>query len=265
MSAFAITLAFVLSQPEPELRTPAVYRCPAVEGEGKFFESLVMDYYFDTVCIEPTPGPKAKELAKGHMKFITADKLDTEANRKWRDATIELANGKISPKAWVDRTKNLNETFHWLSNPKTPTLRDATEKVSYRATFAQMLVLCLPGIPCLTADDTWRTRYLPEDDVEMSWVLAMNDYLGPMLYYRTQEPSLATGKMEVIRVDDRPGILAFKQKGKEKTLTFYFNNSENPVHLPGLDPDKMTVTRGIDFDDNDNLVLNGWGSLIVED
>ncbi len=264
MSAFAIAFAIALSQqPEPELRTPSIYRCPAEEGEGKFFESLIVEHYFDQICIEPAPGPKAKELAAGKVKFVTADKIDTEANRKWRDATIDFANGKISPKKWVERTKDLKETVHWLSNPKTPKLRDATSKVSYRATFAEMLVLSLPGVPCFTADDIGQTRYLPEDDVEMSWVLAMNDYLGPMMYYRTQEPYMVTGKIEIIRADEKPGILAFKLAGEEESLTFYFNNAKDPIKLSGIDEEKITIARGIEIDEEGTLTLPGWGSFIL--
>ncbi len=214
-------------------RTPAIYRCPAAEAESKFFERFVEEGGFDAVCIEPAPGPKARRLARGKLKFVSAKAIDTRANVLWRNSTLDFVNGKISPRAWLARTQNLHETVHFLSYPKAPNLRDATGQESGRAVFAELFVLALPGRPCFTADDTGNTRYLPGPGRLESWLLAMED------------PHLVVGKPKVIRADAKPGLLVFRV-GKK---TFYLNNGKAPLTLPKLDLDKMGgISRGLDLE-----------------
>src|SRR5690242_16904559 len=111
-----LTLAlFIALQSDTVERVPAIYRCPAVEAESQFFEKCVGENAFDSYCVEPAPGPKAKAVAKGKVKFVPASVIDTKANAKWRDATIDFCNGKISPKAWLAATANLHEAVHCLS------------------------------------------------------------------------------------------------------------------------------------------------------
>lgn len=261
MIAFAILVA-MSQQAEEATRTPSIFRCPAIEGESKFFPTLVEDE-FDTVCIDPKPGPLALAAAKGKVKFVTPSSIDTKANLRWRNITLDYINGKISPKQWLAQTKNLGETVHFLSSPKTPKLRDATGKDSHRAVFSEMLILCWPGRPCLTSDDIGRTRYLPDPGALMSWILAMNDYRGPMLYYRHDAPFLVTGKPKIIRADAKPGLLIFSQTDGKKTITFYLNNSQKSIDLPPLNLDKATIQIGLNIDTpKPSLYYNSF--LIVE-
>src|ERR1043165_8617387 len=98
----AMALCVALLQDEPS-RTNAIYRCPAVEGESKFFKKMIDESCFDTYCIEPKPGPLATSLAKAaKVKFTVAGKIDTKANLAWRNATVAFANGSISPKQRLD-------------------------------------------------------------------------------------------------------------------------------------------------------------------
>lgn len=246
MIAFAILVAMSQQVEEPT-RTPSIFRCSAVEGESKFFPDVVDDEY-DTVCIDPKPGPLATAAAKGKVKFISAALIDTKANMRWRNATLDYVNGKISPKEWLAKTKNLHETVHFLTSPKTAKLRDVTGKDSHRAVFAEMLLLSLPGRPCLTSDDVGQTRYLPGPGALESWILAMNDYRGPMLAYRYSDPYVVTGKPKIIRADAKPGLLIFSQTNGKKTLTYYLNNSQGFIDLPPFNLDKLTINIGLNVD-----------------
>lgn len=252
-------LATLLLAGQADVRTPAIYRCPAAEAETHFFNRIVEESGYDSVCIEPKPGPKALALAKGRLKFVDAKTIDTPANLNWRNATIAFAGGKISPKEWLKRTSNLRETVHFLSSPKTPDLRTAMSSVpidpgqtfSGPSVFAEFLLLCWPGKPCLTASDTWQTRYLPPPGRHESWVLAMRDFLGPLLYFRAENPFLVTNKPKIIRADAKPGLLVFQQSNGKTTFTFYFNNSYVPVDIPKVDPDKVSgISRGFNLDED---------------
>ncbi len=246
------------------VRTPAIYRCPAIEAESKFFEPLVTDDGYDTFCVEPKPGLSAKEiLALNKVKLTSAAQIDTPANLRWRNATLDFVNGKISPKVWLAKVKNLHETVHFLSNPKTQKLRDATGKKSYIAVFAEMTMLAVPGKACITADDIGATRYLPGPGTEESWLLAMRDWLGPMLYYRAKEPILVYGRAEVVRADAKPGLLELRQKGPKKVVTLFLNNGPSSVELPPMDLDKTTMRLGLDIE-GPKPRLQSWGFLILE-
>jgi len=260
---FAAVLLLARFEDAP-VRTPAIYRCPAAEAESKFFEPLVTDDGYDTFCIEPKPGPSAKKiLAESKVKQILAAQIDTPANLRWRNATLDFVNGKISPKAWLAKVKSLHETVHFLSNPKTPKLRDVTGKKSYVAVFAEMTMLAVPGKACLTADDIGATRYLPGPGAEESWLLAMRDWLGPMLYYRAKEPSLVYGKPEYVRADAKPGLLVIRQKGPKKTITLFLNNGPSLLELPPMDLDKTTMRLGIDME-GPKPRLSPYGFLMLE-
>jgi len=260
MIALAI---FVAMLHEETLRTPSIYRCTTAQGESKFFPGFVDEEPFDTVCILPKPGPKATAAAKGLVKFIGASQIDTKANLAWRNATIDFVNGKISPKAWLAKTKGLGETVHFLSSPKTPLLRPTTGNDSHRAVFAEMLVCAWPGRPCFTSGDIGRTDYLPGPGALESWLLAMNDWLGPMLVYRHDQPFLVTGKPKILRADAKPGLLIFSQTDGKKTITFYLNNAQQPVDLPPFNLDKVTINIGLNVDDTKSkLLYNSF--MIVE-
>lgn len=257
----ALIFAVALLQEAPT-RTPAIYRCPAAEAESKFFPLMLEEDGFDTYCIEPKPGPKATAAIKGKAKLIDSKLIDTPANLKWRDAAIEFVNGKISPKAWLEKTKGLKETVHFLSSPKTQQLREATNKQSFRAVFAEMLILSMPGKPCLTSNDTGQTRYLPEDDVLLSWTLAMRDYLGPMLYMRSRETYVVNGKPNVVRADAKPGLMILSYTTPKYGMTFYFNNSKELVKLPKFDMERMTINLGLDIEE-ETPRLRECGFMIV--
>lgn len=260
----SLLLLHMVQPDEPLVRTPAIYRCPATEGESEKLKELVEDSAFDSLCIDPKPGPQARQAAANKLKFVSPSSVDTTSNLKWRNATIAFARGQISPKEWLKRIKNLHETVHFLSSPATPTLRDATDKDSSRATFSEMLILSWPGKPCLTSTDTWRTKQLPEAGALQSWVLAMNDRLGPMLYYRSHEPAMVKGAPTVLRADSKPGLLIFRQKAGKGSLTMYFNNSTSPISLGYIDWQHMTMDRGVQAEDERDTRLAPAGSLIVD-
>jgi hypothetical protein len=244
-----VTLIALVSMLQDELvRTPAIYRCNTQEGESKFLESIVNEDAYDTFCIEPKAGPNALRLTHGKVKFVSASVIDTKPNLLWRNATIDFVNGKISPKTWLDRTANLHETVHFLSNPKTAKLRDATGQLSHTAVFAEMFLLCWPGKPCLSVDDVGGTRYLPGPGKLESWILAMNDYRGPMLYLRSTSPAVVTGTPKIIRADAKPGLLIFEQHQGEKTTTFYLNNGPNLIEVPLPADDISGIAIGIDLE-----------------
>lgn len=262
LAAVACTLLFASQQPIE--RTPSIFRCTTSEGESKWFAQFLEDEYYDTYCIEPKPGPQAAKLLKeGKFKTITAKEIDTPSNLKWRDLTIDFVNGKISPKKWLTETRKLKATIHFLSSPKTKTLRVATFEESRRAVFAEMLLTSLPGRLCFTSNDTGELRYLPEPGRLQSWYLAMRDYLGPMMYYRFKEPYIVAGKMKVVRADDKPGMLAYTLGKEDRSLTFHFNNGPAQIELPKLDMERTSIVRGLDME-GPRPRLNQFGSVILD-
>lgn len=262
----AVVLALI-QQEEVADRTPAIYRCPASEviANPHRFESLVRNYGFDTYCIEPAPPAAAKELLKKYkLKTIAAKEIDTAPNLAWRNVTIDFVNGKISPKAWLDKTSKIKATIHFLSSPKTRELREATGEVSHYATFAEVFLLAWHGRPCLTNVDIWKTRELPDAGKLQNWVLAMNDWLGPMLYYRHESPFLVTQKPKIISAPSTPGLFIFSTTDGKKTITMYFNNGDKPVKMPKIDFDNTTITRGLNIEEDDSITLREKGSAFVE-
>lgn len=256
-------VALIALRQDPILRTPAIYRCSTAEGESKFLEPMLRDDYYDQYCIEPKPGPSAKRLVTGRTRLVSGSTIDTPANLSWRNATMQFVKGEISPKAWLAKTQRLRETVHFLSNPRTPTLWNETKQYSPRAVFAEMLILAWPGRPCFTADDVGGARYLPDPGKHRNWILAMNDYLGPMMYMRCDEPAMVTGKPQIVRADAQPGLLVFRQTGTKRSLTFYLNNGPKPLPLPPIDLDQTTVTLGLNIDGPNPLLLP-QGFMIVE-
>lgn len=263
---FAVAL---LLQPD---RTPSVYRCPRIEGETEKMHQLIDEEYYDTICIDPAPGPKAKTWGKGKVKFIKPQEIDTPANLKWRNATIAFASGKISPAEWLKRTQGLKETYHFLTSPKTKPLRDELWWVpvdpggtfSARSVFAEMLLLSWPGVPVLCSSDVYSTKAWPEKPGQFeSWILAMNDYRGPMLYYRFSKPDLLAHKPKVLHADSSPGLLTFQSGGGKQTITFTFNNSFEAKPVSISHPEHMTICRGLDLD-ADPPRLNPAGSMIED-
>ena len=258
---FALMVLGSMMIEEPE-RTPSIYRCSASEAESKFFGPLVDEYGFDTFCVEPKPGPLATAAARGKVKFVSASVIDTKQNLSWRNATIDFVNGKISPQQWLSKTKSLGETVHFLSSPKSVGLRSATGEVSSTAVFAEMLLLSWPGKPCLTGDDLGKTRYLPGPGRLESWILAMNDYLGPMLYSRHSFPYWVTGKPKIVRADAKPGLLVFSQTDGKQTKTFILNNSKATMDLPSINLDFVTTNQGLDLEQSKPRLMS-HGFLIV--
>jgi hypothetical protein len=258
MLAF-VAIAAMMQDPEPPVeRTPAIYRCPAAEAESTFWPSLVDEHYFDSYCVEPKPGPKAKQVVKDSklaVKFIQASIIDTPANLKWRNATIDFVNGKISPKAWLARTKASKATVHFLSSPKTPTLREATKQESPNAVCAELLVLTWPGRPCFTADDIWQTRYLPGPGRLQSWILSMNDLLGPAMYGRARDKFLTTQQPEIVRADDKPGLLIYRYKQGKHIETFYVNNGPKPIEINPKMDNVSGICRGLNLDGEKPMLL----------
>lgn len=243
------TLCFFVVLQNDLVRTPAIYRCTTQEGETKFLAPMIEEEAFDAYCIEPKPGPSAAWAAKGKAKFVSARTIDTAANLKWRNAALAFVTGKISPKEWVRRTSGLGETVHFLSSPKTQTLREATGQITRRAVFAEMFLVSQPGRLCITADDIGGTRYLPGPGRLESWILAMHDYLGPMLYLRASTPCLVTGKPRILRADAKPGLLIFEQRQGAKSVTFYLNNGPDLLDLPKVDPEHLAgVAIGMDLE-----------------
>lgn len=223
---------------------------------------------FDQYLIEPKPTPQMLAiLNKGKVKSADPKTVDTPANLQWRNATIELAAGKISFKKWLATTEKIKSTVHFLTNPKTKELYAELGMPSYRSTFAEMFLMSWPGRLCLTSTDIWQARWWPENDSKIeSWILAMNDYMGPMLYYRSDETYMVTGKPKVILAPDKPGLFAFQQTSSDgkRSLTFYFNNSPKPVEMPKIDTDRATITRGFDVQEDGRVMLSSCGSAIIQ-
>lgn len=249
----SLIAGFVLQQQPPE-RANAIYRMPATEASSPRFQEL-FDDEFDTLCVDPSPNAAIKAVVAKKLGFIEPKLLDTKANRQWREATIAFANGKMSPQAWIARTSKLHETIHWLSSPKTSSLRDATPSqaadptYSGRSVFAEMLLLAWPGRPCLTSTDCWLTHELPDAGRLQSWVLAMNDWRGPMLSLRHDRSDMARGPVQVLRADAKPGLLIVHLGKEGKGTTLYFNNSSRALDGGQIDPGKvLPVGNGLDME-----------------
>lgn len=266
-----LALALALQSEAPN-RTAAIYRCPAKEAETEKLAKLIDEDGYDGLCIDPKPGPHAKLAAKGKVRFFTPSQIDTKANLKWRNATISFAAGKISPKQWVAETSGLHETVHFLTSPSTIDLRtvmstvpvDPGQTYSGRSVFAEMFMLSQPGRVCFTSTDVWSTRELPEAGRLQSWVLAMNDWLGPMLNYRHEKSFLVTGKPVIIRADAKPGLLIFRQGKGKGSITFYVNNSFEPIELPKINEGKVIpMSWGLNLEGHKQK-LNGPGYVIEE-
>lgn len=264
-----ICLAVALFLQDEVGRTPAIYRCPAKEAESPKLAQALEDGY-DALCVDPSPGPKARTAVKeARIKFFDPKLIDTTANRKWRDATIAFVNARISPAEWLSRMRGLGETVHYLSSPSTPELRAATPSLemdgaySARAVFGELLLLVWTGRVCFTSTDTYDTRQWPDNDRFESWILAMHDHLGPMLSMRHDDPFLVTQKPDVLRADTKPGLLVFRHTMGKHVMTFYLNNSPLPIELPKIDTDKVTLSRGLNLD-GEKPVINPTG-VIIED
>ena len=258
---------------EPISHTPAVYWFPASEGIEKWLPRLADEELFDTWIADPKPNPATLEAAKGKVHFVSPSTAYTTANMKWRDATLKLVRGEISPAAWLNRTNGLGETLHYLTTPKTPNLRSLTAKIenglgsySGRAVFGETLICYLPGKPCFYSTDLFLTNYFPQDSQYESWILAMNDYVGPMLSLRVDYPKLCTQKPKILRADNIPGMLIFSQKIGPKTFTFYFNNGLKPLALPkAFHTQSAIMPRGLDLDTPAGPFLLGSGTALTID
>jgi hypothetical protein len=259
-----LAIALILSQ-EPNVRTPAIYRMDAKDVRLDRLEAMTNDDGFDGYCIEPKPSREMKAiLEKGKVKSVDAKAIDTKANLAWRNATVEFAAGRISPRSWLAKTKNLGETVHFLTSPKTKSLREALGEKSYKSVFAEMLMMSWKGRLCLTSTDIWQARWWPENDKAMeSWILAMNDYMGPMLYHRFSCPYMVKQEPKILSAPDKPGLFIFSFTDGVHTETYYFNNSNKPVRLPRLDMERAIIIRGLQAGDETND-LSEWGSMIVE-
>lgn len=268
---FTLLCALAISCEDPPLRTPAIYRFPAKEAGYKGIGAVIDEDGWDSLCVEPAPTAELRERAKGKLKFVEAKTIDTAANLKWRNAAIEFANGKISPAAFVTQNQASGATIHFLSSPKTKDLRSATPThpgdgtFSARSVFAEFLLLSWPGRFCLTADDIWLTRDLPDDRRHESWVLAMRDRLGPQMALRAEKPFLVTGKIQVIRADAKPGLLIWKMTDRKRSYTFAMNNSDAAIEAPNLNVEHLLgLYRGVDLDGKKPM-LQGCGFYIQED
>jgi hypothetical protein len=265
-----LALAIAMQNEAPEL-TPAIYRCPAVESTSPRLKSLFDEEGFDALCVDPkTPGSVAK-LLKGRAKIYMPAQVDTKPNLKWRNATIDFALGKTSPKKWLAQISGLRETIHFLTSPSTKDLRTVMSAVpvdpggtySARSVFAEMVLLSQPGRVCFASTDIWKTHEWPGPGRLESWILAMNDFLGPMLAYRHDYTGLVTGKPKIIRADAKPGLLIFSQATGKKTITVYLNNSMEPIELPPFEMGMMTMNGGLNVDGPKPLLLGG-GYAFVE-
>ena len=268
------SLMFCLRADEPVVRTPSAYWFPAAEGIEKWLPRLADEELFDRWIADPKPNAKTKEAAtNAKIKLISPTNVYSAANDKWRLATVELAQGKISPAAWVKRTTGLHETYHYLTTPKSPDLRSLTANIpnglgaySGRAVFAETLVCYWPGVPCFYSTDVYRTNYFPENKTHESWILAMNDYLGPMLSLRADHPEFITRQPTIIRADAKPGMLVFQHKIGLKTYTFYFNSGLKSLPLPKSFNSKLAImARGLDIDTAGGPFLVGSGTMLTID
>ena len=265
---------FLLQVQDQITRTPSAYWFPASEGIEKWLPSLAEDYPFDTWIADPKPNAATIGAAsKSKIKLMAPKQVYSKANDSWRAATILFSLGKISPAEWIKRTTNLKETFHYLTTPKTPDLYQLTKDQpnglkarSGCAVFAETLLCYWPGVPCFYATDLYQTRFFPEDPTHESWILAMNDYIGPMMSIRADFPELRTKKPVIVRADSKPGMMIFQQTIKGRKFTFYFNNGLQSLKLPAnFNVDQAIIPRGIDLERPDGPYLYGSGTaLIVE-
>ncbi len=255
----------LLHQQEQSDRVSAIYRFPASEATPKMVSELMVGFHYDSYCIEPRVPPAIRTMLKGKIKIVSPESIDTPANMKWRNATIAFVQGKISPKTWVQRTRHLGETVHFLSNPKTEDYRTLTGNDSGRPVMGEMLVLMLPGLPCFTSSDIWITRELPDAGRLQSWILAMHDWLGPELQFRHDNPFVTKGPIEIVRADPIPGMLRFLIKGKPHSYRYTINNSEAPIPLPNLNCDRVLGSRGLYAEDEKSVPqIQPFGTIVEE-
>lgn len=84
----------------------------------------------------------------------------------------------------------------------------------------------------------------------------MNDYLGPMLYGRHEDPSVVTDPIRVVRADAKPGLFVFRNGKGAYAETVYLNNGPEPIPLPGLNPKKVGgINRGLDLEEKTPSLL----------
>ncbi|MEQ1821426.1 MAG: hypothetical protein ABL949_02850 [Fimbriimonadaceae bacterium] len=258
---------------EPIARTPAAYWFPAAEGIEKWLPRLADEERFDTWIADPTPNELTRIFAKGKVKLVAPADVYNRANDKWRSSTIEFIQGKISPSSWIKKTTNLKETYHYLTTPKTPGLRAITSNLpnglgalSGRAVFGETLLCYWPGKPCFYSTDLCRTSYFPENKQHESWILAMNDFQGPMLSLRADHPELVKQKPKVLRADTKPGMLIYQQKVGKQVFTFFFNNGMKPQLLPVTFKLELAIMpRGLDVDTKGGHYLLGSGTMLTID
>ena len=269
----AVLIRVTIRHDDPIVHVPAAYWFPAAEGIEKWLPRLADEELFDTWIADPKPNAATVAAAKGKVHFAMPKSAYSTANMKWRNATLKFVRGEISPASWINQTRNLGESLHYLTTPKTPDLRSLTAKIdnglgdySGRAVFAETLLCYWPGKPCFYSTDLFRTQYFPEDKQYESWILAMNDFLGPMLSLRVDYPKLITQKPTILRADTKPGMLIFQQKIGAKTMTFYFNSGMKPMTLPKTFKTELAVIpRGLDLDSAGGPYLLGSGTLMTID
>ncbi len=126
---------------------------------------------------------------------------------------------------------------------------------------AEFFLLTWPGVPCFTADDLGKTRYLPDPGPLESWVLAMGDYLGPQLYFRSCCPYVATGTPRIIRADAVPGLLIYRFDQGPHHVTMYLNNGPKPMVLPPIAMDHVTFNKGLDMDEKQPRLMPHGAAL----
>lgn len=261
-----------LQDATPLKRAPAVYWFPAKQGEERWLERLGNEELFDSWIADPKPNAATIAMARGKVKLLTPAKVDTKQNRKWRDVTISFVSGKISPSEWLKKTAALGETYHFVTSPKTPDLRSVTASLpsginaySARGVFAETLLIYWPGNPCFYSTDVWRTAYFPEDKQYESWILAMNDFLGPMLSLRADHPDFVSKKPKIVRADSKPGLLIFQHVIGKRTYTFYFNNGVEAIELPSsFHSDSAIMPRGLDLESSKPRLLGSGTALTIE-
>ena len=269
----SISLFIAIAIQQDVKRTPSAYWFPASEGIEKWLPRLADEEPFDTWIADPKPNALTLQFAKGKVKFAGPRSVDTTQNRKWRDATIQFALGKTSPKTWLASTAHLGETFHFLTTSRSPDLFTLTASgpnglgtYSGRAVFAEVLTCFWPGVPCFYATDLYRTRNFPEDQHYESWILAMNDYDGVMLNIRAENPRLVTQKPRIVRADDKPGMLVFEQQIGKRLFTFFLNNGMKPIALPRSFKTNLAIMpRGLDLDTPGGPYLLGSGTVTMID
>lgn len=238
-------LAFLLASQskEPPVMSPAIFRFPAKEFQARWLD--LDESGFDSVCVDGGETEEIKQVLPPALQQWKPSQIDTAANMAWRNATISFVKGKISPKSWVEKTKNIKATVKFLSSPKTKWLRDEVGPETGFSVFATVFLTCQPGRICLTSGDSWYGRRLPEAGRLQSWVLAIHDFLGPALYQRAEMKVAEKPALKVIRADAKPGILSFVVETGPESWTFYFNNSSKIMPIKNLDPEFVGLDRGL--------------------